>query len=78
MTKLQMASLLALIGVSMIPASAEQSLIECNRAVFDYRAITGFDKTAATEGSWICGTSALMAKHQMRVACSKVTTQTIY
>ena len=70
-----MVSLLALIGVSMLPASAEQSLLNCNKAVFDHRATTEIYKQAVKEGQWICGTPALMAKHKIRVACSKVTSQ---
>ena len=75
MRKLQVVSLLTLIGVSMLPASAEQSLLNCNKAVFDYKVVTEIDKQAVKEGQWICGTPALMAKHKIRVACSKVTTQ---
>ena len=75
MRKPQVVSLLILIGVSMLPASAEQYLLNCNKAVFDHRAVIEIYKHLVKEGQWICGTPALMAKHKMRVACSKVTAQ---
>jgi len=53
------------------PASANQTTLDCDKAVANYRAITEFDKRAVREGHRICGTPALIAREQMRVACTK-------
>lgn len=72
MRKLHVASLLALIGLFVLPASADQTALDCDKAVANYWVIAEFDNQAVREGYRICGTPALMAKNQMRVACSRV------
>ena len=63
---------LAVTTLSIFPASAHQTTLDCDRAVANYRIIAEFDKRAIENGYLICGTPALMAKDQIRVACSKV------
>ena len=58
----------------ILPASANQTTSDCDKAIANYQAITEFDKQAVKERLQICGTPALIAREQMRVACMVVET----
>ena len=60
---------LAVVMCLILPASANQTTLDCDKAVANYRAITEFDKQAVKAGHRICGTPALMARDQMRISC---------
>jgi len=55
----------------ILPASANQTTLDCDKAVANYRAITEFDKRAVREGHRICGTPALISREQVRISCLK-------
>lgn len=63
---------LAVTASSIIPASAHQITLACDKAVANYLAIAEFDKQAVREGHRICGTPALRVREQVRIACPKV------
>jgi len=63
---------LAVTVILILPASANQTTLDCDKAVANYRAITEFDEQAIKAGHRICGTPALIAREQVRVACLKV------
>lgn len=63
---------LAVTALSIVSANAHQTNLDCDRAVETYQAVTEFDKEAVKKGLQICGTPAMMARAQMRVACNTV------
>jgi hypothetical protein len=71
-TKSVLGALVGVATLTMLPASAEQSLLDCNKAISTYTAVTDFDRNAVEKGQWICLTPVLMARDEMQTACSKV------
>lgn len=61
---------LSLIGLSAIlPASAEQSMRQCNLARYDLESIIRFDNNAVARGHMICWTPRMSAESKVRHYC---------